>query len=395
MSEVIQDSPSVGQSNKIDPRIVLLALGMFALGTDAFVVAGVLPVIAREMRVTEGLAGQLVTIFSLTYGLGAPVLAALTGRFSRNMVLMGALGAFFLANVGSALAPTFPLLLLTRLLAGCCAALYAPLAYTIGTSLAPPEKRGQALALVVLGLTVATVFGSPLGTWIGEHFGWRYSFGLVAALAGVAFLALLLVGLPRPAATPALSLRARLAPIAEPRLLLALTPALLWNLGAFTVYTYIALILHQGLHVSDISGLLLAFGVGVVIGNWSGGIIADRFGVTLPLSISLIVLALVLALISLATTSLIGALLALFIWGVAGSLIFIPQQSRLLSLAPKHANVILALNNSTLYLGIAGGAAIGGIVLQVAPVMVLGWVGAMFVLVALFVLQVSIRTTTA
>src|SRR6202043_3014193 len=127
------------------------------------------------------------------------------------------------------------------------------------------------------------------------------------------------------------------------------------------VYTYIALILHQGLHISDISGLLLAFGVGVVIGNWSGGIIADRFGVTLPLSISLIVLALVLALISVATTAFIGALLALFIWGVAGSLIFIPQQSRLLSVAPKHANVILALNNSTLYLGIAGGAAIGGI----------------------------------
>jgi DHA1 family inner membrane transport protein len=391
MSGVIQDSPPIRQNNKIDPRIVLLALGMFALGTDAFVIAGVLPVIAREMRVTEGLVGQLVTIFSLTYGLGAPVLAALTGRISRNLVLMAALGAFFLVNVGSALAPTFPLLLLTRLLAGCCAALYAPLAYTIGTSLAPPEKRGQALALVVLGLTVATVFGSPLGTWVGEHFGWRYSFGLVAVLAGVAFLALVLVGLPRSAAAPALSLRARLAPIAEPSLLLALAPALLWNLGIYVVYTYIAPILHQGLQVSDISGLLLAFGVGVVVGNWSGGIIADRLGATLPLSISLIVLALTLALISLSTSSFIGALVALFIWGASGALVFIPQQARLLSLAPKHANVILALNNSTLYLGIAGGAALGGVALLVAPVTALGWIGAACALLALLVLHVSIR----
>src|SRR5579883_3455956 len=92
---------------RIDPRIFLLALGMFALGTDAFVVAGVLPVIAKETGVTESLAGQLVTAFSLTYGLGAPILAALTGRWSRNHVLIGALGLFCLTNIGSAFAPTF------------------------------------------------------------------------------------------------------------------------------------------------------------------------------------------------------------------------------------------------------------------------------------------------
>src|SRR2546430_10349195 len=131
MSMANQNTPSLNQTGKIDPRIILLALGMFALGTDAFVVAGVLPVIAHEMTVTEGLAGQLVTVFSLTYGLGAPVLAAITGRWPRNQVAMIALGAFCLVNVGSALAPTFPLLLLTRLLAGCFAAVYAPLAYTI------------------------------------------------------------------------------------------------------------------------------------------------------------------------------------------------------------------------------------------------------------------------
>ncbi len=121
----------------MNPRIILLTLGMFTLGTDAFIVAGVLSVIAHETGVTEGLAGQLITVFSLTYGLGAPVLAATTGRWPPQRVLMGALGLLGLANLASALSPSFPLLLVTRLLAGCFAATYTPLAFAVGIELAP------------------------------------------------------------------------------------------------------------------------------------------------------------------------------------------------------------------------------------------------------------------
>jgi MFS transporter, DHA1 family, inner membrane transport protein len=393
MSNEISPALPVQKVGRIDPRIALLALGMFALGTDAFVIAGVLPVIAKEMNVTEGLAGQLVTVFSLTYGLGSPFLAALASRWPRNRVLIGSLGLFCLANVGSALAPTFPLLLLTRILAGCFAATYAPLAYTIGTSLAPPEKRGQALALVVIGLTAATVLGSPLGTWVGEHSSWRMSFGLVALLAGLAFAALLVCGLPKAAESPALSLKARLAPMTEPRLLLALVPALLWNMGIYAIYTYIAPLLQHSLALTDISGLLLVFGLGVMVGNWSGGVIADRYGPTRPLTVSLVVLALVFATLSFSTTILPGALIVLFIWGVAGSLVFIPQQHRLLGLAPKHANVVLALNNSTLYLGIAGGAALGGVILHAASIPLLDWFATGCALLALLVLFLSLQVS--
>ncbi|GCF10338.1 MFS transporter [Dictyobacter arantiisoli] len=378
-------------SAKINRRIFLLALGMFALGTDAYVVSGVLAVIAKESRVTEGLAGQLVTAFSLTYGLGSPLLAALTGRMSTNRVLIGSLGLFCLANVASALSPVFPALMVTRVLAGCFAATYAPLAYTVGISLAPPAKRGQALALVVIGLTVATALGAPLGTYVGEHFGWRMSFVLVAGLAGIAFLVLLLSGLPKAAAPSALSLKARLAPIAQPRIVLALLPSLLWNLGAYTSYTYIAPLLQQNLHILEISGLLVAFGVGVVIGNWSGGQLSDRFGPNRPLVIFLIVLVFVQIILSLATTTFVGALVILFIWGVLLSVLFIPQQHRLLSIAPEHANVILALNNSAFYLGIAGGAALGGVALRVVAVTQLNWIGAGFILLALLILGLSIR----
>src|SRR5690348_17078490 len=213
----------------INPRIILLTIGMFALGTDAFIVAGVLPVIARETGTSEGLVGQLITVFSLTYGLGAPFLAAATGRWPRHRILIGALGLLGLANLASALAPSFPLLLSTRVLAGCFAATYTPLAFAIGIELAPPARRGQALATVVGGLNISIVMGAPLGTWIGEHFGWRLSFTLVAGLAGVAFLLLMLFRLPESAVLASPSLKDRLSPITRPRVVLTLLPAFLWN----------------------------------------------------------------------------------------------------------------------------------------------------------------------
>lgn len=401
MSKVFQDASRSAPTSKGDVRILWLALGMFALGTDAYVVAGVLPEIARTTMVSESLAGQLVTAFTLTYGLGAPIFAALTSRWSPPRVLVIALFGFCLANVGSALAPTFPLLLLTRILAGGCAATHSPLAYATSTQLSPPEKRGQALALVVSGFTLATVLGSPLGTWVGEHAGWHLSFALVAGLSGVACVALLISRLPGATAQPALSLKARLAPVREPQLLLALCPTLLSSLGFYVVYTYIAPLLEQNMHISDISGPLIAVGLGFVLGSWISGIAADRFGTTRSLLISLLLLSIMLAIFSWATTSLLTGLPTLFLWGGTAASIFTPQQHRLLSLVtclpdrvPAHANVILALNNAALYLGTAGGAVLGGVALRLFPVTQLSWVGASFALLALLLLLLSLRVST-
>lgn len=391
MSRTLADTPTQKQTSKSDPRLLLLVLGMFALGTDAFVVAGVLPEIAQTMGISDGLAGQLVTAFTLTYGLGAPVLAVLTSHWPRTRVLVLALCGFCLANIGSALAPTFPLLLLTRILAGACAATHSPLAYATSIQLAPPEKRGRALALVVSGFTLATVLGSPLGTWIGEHGGWRLSFALVALLAGSAGMALLVSRLPQAEAQPSLSLRARLAPMRDPRLLAALGPTLLSSMGFYLVYTYIAPLLEQNMHMSEISGLLLIVGLGFVVGSWISGGVADRFGTTRALVVSLLVLTIILAVFSWATIGLLTGLPALVLWAGAGASIFTPQQHRLLSLAPSHANVILALNNAALYLGTALGAILGGEALHLLPVTQLGWVGASSSLLALLLLLLSLR----
>lgn len=372
----------------MNPRIILLTIGMFALGTDAFIVAGVLPVIAHETGVSAGLVGQLVTVFSLTYGLGAPVLAATTSRWPPHRVLMSALGLLGLANLASALSPSFPLLLLTRVLAGCFAATYTPLAFAVGIEMAPTARRGQALALVVSGLNVATVLGAPLGTWIGERFGWRFSFALVAALAGVAFLLLMIFRLPAPVLRVSLSLKERLAPIAHPRVMLVLLPAFLWNIGVYILYPYIALLLHQQLRVSDVSLLLACFGLGILLANAMSGRIADRFHPTRLVVVFLVTLLMIQLILPLAMTTTVSGAIMLLLWGMSFALLFIPQQQRLLTMIPEHANVLLALNNSALYLGIAGGAAVGGLSLRWLAVSQLAWVGVMSMLIALLIISV-------
>ena len=379
----------------MNPRILLLALGTFALGTDAFVIAGVLPAIGRDLGVSVDTAGLLVAVFSLTYGLGAPFLSAFTGNIDRRKLLLGALLIFTIANVMSALSPNFTLLLLTRILAGCCAALYSPTAYTVAVTLAPPNKRGQALATVIAGLTVSTVLGVPLGTWVGQNLNWRMTFGLVAILGGLAVTILFLAGLPQIPKSAVISLRTRLAPIANLRILLALLPVFLWSIGAFTIYTYVTPFLQQTTHVQTTDGLLLVYGLGAIIGSWGGGYLTDKLSSVRPIFIGLIVLIIILASLPWAASSVVGASIILFIWGMAGWSIFPPQQNRLLTLFPESSNVILALNNSALYLGTAAGATLGGFVLEQAGASMLAFVASGTVFIALVVLFVSASVTPA
>ncbi len=393
MANAVQDAPASEEARKLDLRILLLALATFVLGTDALIVIGVLPTIARELRVTEGATGQLITAFALVYGLGGPVLAALTGRWRRSRVMIVALGAFCVVNIVSALSPTFAMLLATRILGGGIAALISPLAYAMAVALAPPEKRGQALALVLSGVTVANIVGGPLGTWIGGHVGWRVSFGLIALVAGIACVILRMSGLPDSGASQTLSLKARLAPIGEPRLLLALAPAFFTVVSFSMIYSYIAPLLQLNLHTSDISLLLLVLGLGTVAATQIGGRIIDRFGSTRLLVAFLVVQLIVEVSIAYTTASWMGAALALFIWGASGPSFFIAQQHRLLSIAPEHINVITALNSSMNYLGIACGAVLGGVVLSYMQVTQLGWIGAGCGLVGMVLLLISFRVS--
>lgn len=366
-------------------RILLLALGTFAIGTDTFVVAGVLTELSTDLGVTIHQAGQLVTVFAVTFGILSPILAAVTAEVPRRRLIIASLALFGVANVLSALAPGFAVLLVTRVLAGAAASLYTPVAAATAAALVPAERRGRALALVLGGTTVATVLGVPVATAFGVQFGWRVTFVLVAVLA-LAAAAVLTVVLPGIAAPPVPGLAARMKVLLGPGVLATVAVTFLFFVGGFTVYTYIAPALADRVDLAtELPLLLLVFGVAGVLGNWLGGRLTDRVGPTPVLLGGLAVYAGSLLAFPLLSTSVAGAAVGMAIWSISAWSLTVPQQHRLMSIAPQAPMVAIGLNSSAVFLGIGASGALGALGLEVVAVSDLGYIGGAVVLVALAV----------
>ena len=176
-----------------------MALGAFAIGTESFMVAAILPAIAEDLHVRTEVAGQLVTAFALTYAVSSPVLTALTGTLGRRRLLVGCMTAFAGANLLAALSTSYGALLMARVLLAVAAGLYVPNANAIASALVSPDRRGRALAIVTGGLSLAVALGVPIGALIGGHFGWRMTFAGVGLLSAVALIGLM-VGVPKASA---------------------------------------------------------------------------------------------------------------------------------------------------------------------------------------------------
>jgi predicted MFS family arabinose efflux permease len=369
-----------------------LAVAAFAIGTEGFVIAGLLPVIAADMQISVAAAGQLVTVYALTYAVGSPVLAVISGNFDRRTVLTLALCAFIAGNLMAVAAASFPLLMASRMLMALGAGLCMPTALGVAVAIASPERQGRAVALVISGITVATVVGVPLGSLIGSHFGWRATFALVAVLGAIA-LAGLMFGLPRGLPRTTATLGQRLAVARHRTVLFALATTVLWAIGGFTVITYISVPLHiLGFDASGISFALLVFGIAAAIGNMLGGTLADRIGPvpTAALALAGMAVALTLQSFALKFTAPEHAryimLLLIFCWGISGWTFYPAQVASIIRIDPQAAVIALSLNASAMYLGFAIGGAAGGLVLSVLGPTDLGWIGGSSVAVALALL---------
>ncbi|MEU6959285.1 MFS transporter [Streptomyces chrestomyceticus] len=343
-------------------RLLLLALGAFAVGTDTMVMAGLLGDISADLDISVPAAGQLVTVFALGYAVLAPPLAALTARWPRRRLLLTALTVFTLGNALSALAPTYPLLLATRVLAAAGAALYTPAASAAAASIAPPERRGRALATVMGGMTVATALGVPLGTYIGDA-DWRLTMWLVVALGAVALagLAVLLRGIPAPTAAP--GLRERLVPLRDRRVLSGIGTTFLFFIAVQSVYIFLATAVHPatGDDASRLTLIMFVAGLASVAGSWLGGRAVDRLGVRTVMVTGVAMAAagyLALPWLSLTMAGSLAYVLVvhLFAWATAVSL-----AHRMASLSPADAPLLLSLNSSALYLGMAAGGGAGSV----------------------------------
>ncbi|KJC45436.1 MFS transporter [Bradyrhizobium sp. LTSP849] len=367
-----------------------LAVAAFAIGTEAFVIAGLLPTIAADLQISVPAAGQLVSVYALTYAVGSPILAVTLNNIDRRTVLTLALSTFIAGNLLAVVASGFALLLASRMLMALGAGLCMPTALGVSVAVASPERRGRAVALVTSGLTIATVIGVPLGNWIGSLFGWRATFAMVALLGAIA-LAGLLFGLPRGLPKSTASLAERLAVARHSNVLIVLVITILWALGGFTMFTYFAVPLRGlGFDASHISLALLVFGAAAAIGNMLGGLLADRLGTIATGALGLTGMASALFLHSLVLKFLpdqahYAILGPIFLQGISGWAFYPAQVASIIRIDPKASMVALSLNASAMYLGFAIGGALGGAVLAAWSPADLGWVGGLSVSAALLV----------
>lgn len=366
--------------------LLALTLSAFAIGTTEFVIVGLIPTIASDLQVSLPSAGLLVSLYALGVAVGAPVLTALTGRVPRKALLLGLMALFTLGNLVAWQAPGYGTLVLARVLTGLAHGVFFSIGSIIATSVVPKEKAASAIAIMFTGLTVALVTGVPLGTFIGQHFGWRETFLAVSALGVLAFVGSLLF-VPRDVhhSAPA-TLRQQLAVLGQPRLLLVYAMTAVGYGGSFVAFTFLAPILQQvsGYSANAVSAVMLVYGVSVAAGNLWGGRLADRRGPVAALVLIFALLALVLLVLQFTAPHPVAVLLTVLAWGavafgnVPGLQVYVVQQAQ--RCAPQAVDVASGLNIAAFNLGIAGGAWLGGHIVAGWGLMHTPWIGAAVVL---------------
>ncbi|MEN8626267.1 MFS transporter [Psychrobacter proteolyticus] len=372
-----------------------LTLSAFAIGTTEFVIVGLVPTIAADLGVSLPSAGLLVSLYAVGVAIGAPILTALTGRWNRKIVLMSLMGLFVMGNLLAWQAPSYETLILARILTGLAHGVFFSIGSMIATSLVSKEKEASAIAIMFTGLTVALVTGVPLGTWIGQHFGWRATFLVVSALGLIALIgSAILVPKNLKKSIPA-TFKEQLQVIVKPQLLLVYLMTILGYGGTFTAFTYLAPILEQQTKFapSAIGLIMLVYGVSVAIGNIWGGKLADKRGPISALSIIFSALSIILLLFTFTMQSKIAAVLTILVWGafafgnVPGLQIYVVKQAE--KYTPNAVDVASGLNIAAFNIGIALGSIIGGSVVENMSLQDTAWIGAVISLMALAVTRYS------
>jgi predicted MFS family arabinose efflux permease len=363
-----------------------LTLSAFAIGTTEFVIVGLIPTIAASLQVSVPSSGLLVSLYALGVAIGAPVLTALTGRVPRKLLLLALMLLFTAGNLVAWMAPGYEALMAARVLTGLAHGVFFSIGSTIATSLVPKEKAASAIALMFSGLTVALVTGVPLGTFIGQHFGWQMTFLAVAMLGVIAFIGIgLLVPNSIARGKPA-SLLTQMAVLKKPRLLLVYAMTTLGYGGTFVAFTYLAPILQQvaGFSAGAVGLVMLVYGVSVAFGNIWGGKLADRKGPVRALQIVFALLAAVLLVLQFTAANKIAVLVTVLAWGavafgnVPGLQVYVVQRAG--RDAPQAVDVASGLNIAAFNVGIALGAWGGGMIVDRIGLMATPWIGALVVL---------------
>jgi predicted MFS family arabinose efflux permease len=349
--------------------LCLMATGTFAIGTDAFIVAGILHQISETFAVSPAQAGQLISVFSLAYMMFAPLTAWLLGNVNRKYILQLALGLFIAGNLVCASADNFLQMSAGRVLAALGAACYTPQAAATAAGLVAKKHSGLAISIVYGGMTLAIALGIPFGTFLAKLSGWREIFLLIALLGAFSLLGLSRV-LNTIAAPGKHTLKERLAPLRQKTVLTTLLITFFAVCSEHTVYSYVSILLQntQFGPGAILPIALLVFGIGAIIGNVVSGLLTDIFGSKFVLLFSISVQTGSLFLLTFYITSPWWVLTIFLVWGITGWMYLVPIQHHLLSLSKHVGALTVSLNSSVLYAGIAAGSMLGGLTLYTLPV---------------------------
>ncbi|WP_312402460.1 MFS transporter [Rhizobium sp.] len=347
-----------------------LTAGAFGIGVTEFVIMGLLIDVSKDLGVSISAAGLLISGYALGVVIGAPILGAISGKWSKKTLLMALMVVFTIGNLACAIAPDYWTLMAARVLTAFAHASFFGVGSVVATSLVAPNKKASAIAIMFTGLTVANILGVPFGTWLGQAYGWRSTFWAVT-LIGVAAFAVIALLVPKDKAsdTQEEASQGVLAVLGRRAVLLGLLTTVLSWVGVFAGFTYIAPILTQitGFSEAAVSPILLVFGGGLVIGNLAGGWLADRH--LMPTIVgSLIALAVVLLAMTVVIHQPVLMVIAIALFGAAAFATVAPLQMWVLAKAEGAGQGLASsFNIAAFNLGNAIGAWLGGAVIDHGP----------------------------
>lgn len=365
-------------------KVYVLALISFLVGTSEYIISGILDRIAETLGTSVAAAGQLITVFSLAYAVGTPILMALTAKMDRRKLLLYSLGLFIAANLLTFILPGFGLFIAARIIMALGAGMVIVTALSIAAKIAPQGKQASSIATVTMGFTASLIIGVPLGRMVASAFGWKAVFLAIAILGIIAMLVIAAV-IPRMQGDKPVPLVKQLALLKKPQVLVALGITFFWLGGYSLAYTYISPFLLEVTHLNEslISAALLVFGIASLIGSKVGGYSADKRGIIFTLVSGMILHVISLILLSFAGQSVIAIFAVLILWSFAAWSSGPTQQFNLVSLVPESSGVMLSLNQSTMQLSMAVGAAVGGLIVNRVSLASITWFGALGVLIAI------------
>nr|WP_246503505.1 MFS transporter [Clostridium polyendosporum] len=374
--------------------MIALAVSAFGIGTTEFVIVGLLSTVAQDLKVTLTLAGLLVSGYALGVAFGAPIITAATSRMSRKTLLISLMVIFIAGNSIAALSPSFELLLIARVFTAFSHGVFFSIGSTIAADLVPEDKRASAIAIMFTGLTVATITGVPLGTYVGQLFGWRATFWGVAALGVISLISTLILVPSNLKKAQPVSIKDQLKLITNGRLVLAFSITALGYGGTFVTFTFLSPILEKltGYSPNGVSIILLLYGIAIAVGNTIGGKAADKNPLK-ALFWMFIAQAIVLFILTFTAHSMVLGTITVIVMGLFAFMNVPGLQVYVVELAEKYVpsavNVASAINIAAFNLGIAIGAFIGGFVVNSLGLGSTPWVGGIMVLGAVALIMVS------